>query len=350
MKRVALLLVAVAAVFAFIGCGTNPFSSISDNGTSVAIALPGGAQAQTITVEAAAVASGEVTLTKDATGESLVKTGPAGSTVKFSKILPGAYTVRVKLLDAAGELLYEGTAAVTAVSGTTVPVSVTVTAKGGSVSVGVIIDDTDPLAVNTILWNTLNDAAALSMSEIGNPGSNVSGTAAYTAAVHGGGVLIDNALVEFVIGTPGARKWGVDEITIEFWARTLDTARANAIFFDFLTGGHPYFVRMAQRGSSTISFVDPTTPFTSVDIAYGWNVSASVHFAVSISRTTSRLYIDGVLVYEAAIHTECIGKDMPTTMMFGGDQYHHTPQWKGIIDNIKVFSIAKTNFSDRTIE
>ena len=143
-----------------------------------------------------------------------------------------------------------------------------------------------------------------------------------------------------------------DIFTIEFfmyWSSENDTnprrflctnhyASAGAIMLRDVWGSLEFFVTNAD-GSD---YVDLCRFVPSTDIEDDWH-----HFAVTYDGTTVRVYIDNVLIDSDTLDGPC---DFISSIYLGSSEPGFGENFIGMIDNIKVFNIEKTDFSDRFTE
>ena len=209
---------------------------------------------------------------------------------------------------------------------------------------------------NIILWNKLETGL---ISEYGPNGWTKFGSPSelHEAAVFDNGSLSEGIQrVGFTLwGNQIAEetpKWGQDEITIEFWAKpnikALSNAYGDRIMFTFRKGSENAqgYVRIVQIKEYI------TVDGICEDSYAGYKISGSefTHLAVSISTSTLNFYVNNELKYTSNLRVEILGTYMPYELLLGGGWMYNDWDWYGIIDNIKVFNFAKTDFSDRFTE
>ena len=199
-----------------------------------------------------------------------------------------------------------------------------------------------------ILWNQLGSADELA-NGVGVAGT-VDGQVSFVPGQLGGAVQVGYGNgVTFTMG-PWQRTWGVDEVTIEIWAKTSDVNQGDTFLYDFnrgcevLVGG---YLRFGQYGPTMGQFVvpgDQSFPDVNVfQVPFSWD-AAFHHFASSVSKTEARAYIDGVEVGHAPIGSQA-GNAMPYEIVLGqvwGKQGGYA--WSGLIDDLKIYDYAKTEF------
>ena len=147
-------------------------------------------------------------------------------------------------------------------------------------------------------------------------------------------------------------KWGQDEITIEFWAKpnigALSNCYGDRIMFTFRKGSeNDYgYVRIVQIKEYIL--VDGICE----DSYSGYKISdvEFTHLAISVSVNELNFYVNNELKYTSNLRAEVLDTYMPYELLIGGGWMYNDWDWYGIIDNIKVFNFAKTDFSDRFIE
>ncbi|MBI4978444.1 MAG: hypothetical protein HZC28_13270 [Spirochaetes bacterium] len=361
----------LAAVLAMtIGCSKNPFENTSEASekTGVEVTIGGsGAQvsgvpsAMGIVPSEADIVSGTVTITSVATGESVSKSAPYGEKVKFTKLLPGEYTVNVKLFDAQGKSIYEGTSNADVAEGVTLPVTVLVTPQGGSVTVGLLIG-------KLILWNTLDSAYALANSVEGPAGSFIGNASNYSFAAgkYDNGLQavgqFDCANKVVFPGSVVATAKG----SIEFWYKKTGAWQAGAgadLFCQGVPGsptqnmegcistgysGH-YELRFGYAGTHLYTgfYNSNFTSNQNYHLAFVWDEAG-----IGGSSDKIRVYVDGVLVGST---NYTVARNVATNQPFVVGDIHAASGWtewcaQGVIDNLKIFNYAKTDFSDRVQE
>jgi len=211
-------------------------------------------------------------------------------------------------------------------------------------------------ASEVILWNKLETGL---ISEYGPDGWTKYGSPSelHEAAVFNEGSLSEGIQrVGFTLWgnqiageTP---KWGQDEITIEFWAKpnieALSNCYGNRIMFTFRKGSEiaQGYVRIIQV-KEYITIDGICEGFYS-----GYKIPSSefTHLAISISSSNLNFYVNNELKYTSNLRSEVLGTYMPYELLLGGGWMYNDWDWYGIIDNIKVYSYAKTDFSDRFVE
>ena len=225
-------------------------------------------------------------------------------------------------------------------------------------SMFVVVFSTSASAIKAseiILWNKLETGL---ISEYGPNGWTKFGS---PAELHEAAVFNDGSQTEGIqrVGftlwgnqiageTP---KWGQDEITIEFWVKpdieALSNAYGNRVMITFRKGSeNPQgYVRIIQvKEYITIDGICE-------DFYSGYKMSDDfTHLAISVSTSTLNFYINNELKFTSNLRSEVLGTYMPYELLLGGGWMYNDWDWYGIIDNIKVFNFAKTDFSDRFVE
>ncbi|MBI4979845.1 MAG: hypothetical protein HZC28_20365 [Spirochaetes bacterium] len=356
---ISFMLASVTALIALTGCGKNPLTQ--DSATAgIEVTLPGAAQAQTITVESALIASGEATIVNTATGESLTKSAPAGSTIRFNKLLPGNYTVTVKMLDAAGNVLFEGTSPAAVAEGVTIPVKVAVKSKGGTIGISVTVQE-------MIMWNTLDNAFAVANSEIG-PNGIITGNIQFESAVYGGGavrkdtagaVLFPGSIIDTVKDRGTFEAWIVPKISTlaPFSYGAIGIFNGNYGWDNDImltwgdsdaTGGLTAYFYFSGEGQPASLRVKEETPFVATigqayHIAMVWDRSG-----IDGSTDTVRVLRDGVIIASSTQQWATGARTLPNnSVAIGGCGPDGNNYDKVIVDNVKIYNYAKSDFSNR---
>lgn len=210
------------------------------------------------------------------------------------------------------------------------------------------------------MWNKLGSTLEISNSAYGPALSNV-GVVSFSNGQFGNGFK------------PAAASWlegqasnyiNSNKGTIEFWVNPeagLATGGGQNFFFEFTTNGQTSgnFLGYNIQTGGTLQFgvtfgaavVDlrPTATFTTgtpAHIAFVWDCSG----IGDGSGQTHQVYKDGVKI---GGHTNANAK-MPSysisSMRVGTSWDNNGRQLKGIMDNLKFWNYAKTNFSDRFTE
>lgn len=339
-----LVLASVVALVALTGCGKNPLAQGDDSG--MAVSIPGGAAAQAVTVSDATVASGEVTITRIATGESITKSGTAGSTIRFTKLVSGDYSVNVKLFDTLGALLYEGTSSAAVGAGVTVPVSVRVTAKGGKIDVGIAI-----LEPKLLLHNTLGSDAEV-LASVAGPALTIDGPSTYVPSVFGNGILVD---VSSSCLTMPASILNRNAGAIELWYTDNGSTAWQTMLFDVLNAegnnssgfyldlgnGMIEGVFNTQTGTGWSNYI--RTPGVPMHFAMVWNFSG-----IENGSDTWRIYINGVVAFHGTGSGQLMNAAGGTLII--GNSWDKNRPANGVIDNIKIWDNEQTDFSERMYE
>ncbi len=211
-------------------------------------------------------------------------------------------------------------------------------------------------ASDVILWNKLEKGL---ISEYGPNGWTKFGSPSelHEAAVFNNGSLSEGIQrVGFTLWgnqiTGETPKWGQDEITIEFWAKpdiaALSNCYGDRYMFTFRKGSEiaQGYVRIIQVKEYI------TVDGICEDFYSGYKISSDVftHLAISISTSNLNFYVNNELKYTSNLRSGVLDTYMPYELLLGGGWLYNDWDWYGIIDNIKVYNYAKTDFSDRFIE
>lgn len=327
MKKAISLTILAASILALIGCGNagNPLSSTSLRGDMD--------MAFTLAVENAA--SGTVTVTKGTTtlSKNITFSG-LSTTVKFFDLEAGTWTIDVSLKNSAGDVIFTGSANAEVKQSETTTVAIDVPANEGRLRI-IISAPRRPL-----LWNTLDNEAALSQSEYGP--ALTAEHVSYAPGMFDGGMRFfasQNSVLHTKVWNEGEKIFGRDEITIELWAQY--TAGGTQTLIAGKNSDSSAYILLYQSGNNIYLFAG--TSYTYMTYTPD---SSFHHYAVSIARGEAVLSIDGSQAIRLPIS---ISLPMPSTIDIGR-YVNDTYTIEGVIDNLKIWDYAKTDFSDRTVE
>lgn len=327
MKNVLSKLAAIAAAVIMIGCGSisNPLS-IS----------PKGEMAMSFSIESPDVASGTVTITKDAeTVTKPVSFIGSEATVKFNDIDIGRWTVSIELRDAASAVLYSGSAEADVTESAVTTVTIDVPTGKGSLRI----------AINAprvpIFWNTLDNESALAESMYGNPLTPF--TVGYVSGFYDGAARFYKAQGSYAsvqLWSESAKVFGRDEVTIEFWYKFIDGQSSMPMMLSANFASTTIY--LAYTSGYLYSYCGINYSQTPYAMDNDWH-----HIALVIYKGKFETYIDGVLFAAADLYATAA---MPHIFYLGAYSAAPTTRdycFNGVIDNIKVWNFAKTDFSDR---
>lgn len=343
-----------------VSCTGNPLTDPSSKNQgsisfSVSIAPDSGSTpgAPAFTANPQDFATGEAVLTQDTTTVTqplTIQNGVATGTVQ--NLNSGAWTLLVNFYNAAGQVSYTGSKAVTVTSGRTASANVTLGATYGGLNINITLPDG-----NLTLWNTLG-----SLAEMGNPmvGPSVdfhsySGAQPeFLPAKFGYGFKTS----AYCFLTPPPVSFPNEKGTIEFWMKPnwSSSAEQQQIIWAGTSGDDGMVFGKNPGSSPSVKLFGQTLLIESPD--YSFAAGELHHFAVTwadatIDSTgdTVRVYFDGKLVasskmyvafwYRSITYFSITGMAFPT-----GSQI-----WIGsVVDNLKIYNAAKTSFADRNVQ
>ena len=209
-----------------------------------------------------------------------------------------------------------------------------------------------------ILWNKLGSIAQVTTSEIGS-GGNIVGSIGFEPSKYDDGFIAKAPLngITFPIEIQDQIR---DRGTIELWftpkySNPIPYVAGYFMLFagdiqfwwgDGVSGGGGLVVQLYFGNPSWPTAEEPTpwiaTPYQNYHLAAVWDKSG-----IDGSSDTIRIYRDGVIVANAA--TAAWGTDPAiynSPIGIGADAQYD----RYIIDNMKIYDYAKTDFSDRFVE
>lgn len=209
-----------------------------------------------------------------------------------------------------------------------------------------------------VLWNTLGSMAEVESSAVGEPGTLTIAGAEFVAGRFGGGVLIppsradqsEQLRFEYEITPEG---------TIEFWFKQegYNTNTGEPDDGRFHSFWSPDIRPYEARGASLLTYQVPgegwlfdiwdgtnyVRNITAPNIAAGeWHHLA---FTWSSAGDYTEVYLDGVLLNRRESNFEVAPAYLP--MQFGFDWDANDRGATAVLDNLKIWSVAKADFSDR---
>jgi hypothetical protein len=204
-----------------------------------------------------------------------------------------------------------------------------------------------------ILWNKLGSASEVSNSIVGVNGVLSDGIS-YNSGVFGNATLFtNNAYISFNVLSPSNKKWGVDEIAIEFWAKPKVLAQNDNYIFDFVKGMEHAdgYLRLIHLNSTSYRLPPSFVGESGGSNLFSWDTNQYHHFAMSISKNMAYVFIDGVLDIVKSLSSDITNTYMPYQIVLATSwHYAGIYSWDGNIDNLKIWNYAKTNFDDRFVE
>jgi hypothetical protein len=201
-----------------------------------------------------------------------------------------------------------------------------------------------------VLWNKLEGVVSGSVvSEVG-PDFAATGNPLFAACKYNNGF---NAVSADCLKTATNPAYGLTEGTIEIWYKLNTTPSAGGVrtFFDFQAGSDRIFAYMTSSTSCDLGIFYPsqqyyTAGFTIPDdtnlhhLAVCWSESAALPGSATVA-----VYIDGTLAFSDAT---AITNTMGASQFFiVGDIESVSNNLDGIVDNVKITNVAKSNFADR---
>lgn len=208
-------------------------------------------------------------------------------------------------------------------------------------------------SASPILWNKLGSDSEVSNSQVGSNFTR-SGAISYPAGVYGNGAMITGTSPYLSFPRTALK---TNAGTIEFWfkpnfasaglatRKTLLDCNAGSAFDRLDTGWDPsgnfYWCIFNTNGVNAIagpSFVSND----SIHFALVWDSAG-----IGGTSAKSRIYINGA-IWDSTTQTP--NQNPASTVVYVGHHTTGSANADGIIDNLKVFDFAKTNFSDRLSE
>lgn len=324
MIKICRLLIIASAALVFIGCGASSMLSPTRNGT--------GDMDMALSLTVDNVASGTVTVTKDSeTRTKAVSISGEQGIVKFFDMTPGTWVIDVRLYNSIGELLYSGSGSGEVIAGQTSVVSISMIPQEGNIRI------IFSMPATPLLWNTLDDGYALTASDIG-PAVSCIGTPVYAAAKFETGVAVGATSYLTATAWPlGTKEYGADAYSIEFWFAHTGASYDTGIIASVEDG--PAVTRAGDAGNPLLRLSLPTGSIEQTIPAD----NAFHHYAVTVSTTECRLYIDGILTHTLS--------SLPAGAQSGAVRLSDAADSvEGVFDNLKVYTKARSDFSDRFIE
>jgi len=237
-----------------------------------------------------------------------------------------------------------------------------------------------------LLWNKLDSTTALGTSETG-VNATYSGALRFTNSVHGAGLALAVGTDQVKFNNPFGTTFP-DTGTIEFWWQPAHDENSSTgshyaerfpfiLTSDALSSTWPLFqFRMMYRGQGAPEITD-TTALQVVNygsgsgtMSYDLNFSANdvLHIAISWDKANPSsplvLHVNGVI--QTAIFTNFVGsavESLQSNIAAGGsydlELHRFSKRLDGagqqfdadqVIDNLKIWNYAKTDFSDRNTE
>lgn len=364
MRSIFLCLITLAGFVLLVSCGSTALP------TDPSANLPSGTGSVQLTIKFSTVASapgvrkapasdfttGIVVLTKGAlTRSAPIVISGGRATASIANLAAGTWNVTINFYNAAGDLTFTGTTSVVVRNGVATPVSVVVNPVDGSIvlDIPLPIDATATL----ILHNTLGSDLEISTSLVGSSLS-IMGSVAYAPAYFDNGVHVELwAGLQFP-----ADLLNRDAGTVEFWYAA-DNRENGGVFFLFDVRHSDYstsdgffsyledqkiMLRFNSATGATASFPITYATGVPVHLAYVWNFAG-----IDGSADAWRLYVDGIQVAQGAGSGSLLDSTGGTFVL--GNSWDADPNVvlsgarsaRGTFDNLKVWSGAKTDFSDR---
>ncbi|MCK5644941.1 MAG: hypothetical protein KAJ19_29345, partial [Gammaproteobacteria bacterium] len=221
-------------------------------------------------------------------------------------------------------------------------------------------------AQGVVLWNKLDDVTAVQNSEIGIDGIET-GTIQYNAGKFGDGSYTnstDNRINFQNFTSSSVNDW--QEFTMEFWFKTdYDVEDGVALDGNVYTlynwrindenrnlsqitndyRGWQYFIEVSN---TVYRYTNTTISFTSEE---------AHHFAVVVNNSgidggddKVRMYLDNDLTYNLTTTHPSLSGTQDLLLLVHLTAGGYTTPFNGLMDNIKIYNYAKTDFSDRFYE
>ncbi len=303
-----------------------------------------------MTVKPQDFATGEATLTRDATTTTVPLSIVGGyASASVPNIEAGAWSLQVNFYNAGGQLSYTGTKAVTITAGRTLNTSITISATTGAVSINIELPDSQ-----LVLWNTLGSQFEFENSQVGPALLSPSGSAyLFSAGKFGNGINLNPNDIFTIPGSaiPGAAG------TIEFWIKANFSSAPGRGYFLMSMGVANGSVDLLNNGSSLImNIFNSTTSFPAdqikieagkwIHIALTWNQAG-----LDSTGDTARIYTNGAIAAAASPQFYSGNRNQNYPIYVYGYGANDSGTIIGsTMDNLKIYHKAKTSYSDRNAE